>query len=185
MPAALALDLDDTLIDTFPVLHDFIEARLGARVPGDLLAAYELSHDPEQADALIDAFFADGVDQTIAARPGALEGCRLLRAQGFELVVVTSRKPKVAAPTLARVEALFPGLFADIRCVGHSGDKNAALADIGARLFIDDHFPHVQRAAEIGVASILFGDMPWNHGKDWPNRALDWDALLAAIARLA
>jgi FMN phosphatase YigB (HAD superfamily) len=184
MSRAIALDLDDTLIDTFPVLHDFIEAHAGARVPRDLLAAYELSHDPAAAEALIEAFFASGADQTIAARTGAQEGCRRLHAQGYELVVVTSRKPEVAAPTIARVEALFPGLFRDVRCVGHIGDKNAALNAVGAAYFVDDHFPHVERAAEMGVASILFGDMPWNKGKNWLHRALDWAELMATLARL-
>jgi FMN phosphatase YigB (HAD superfamily) len=184
MRDVIAVDLDDTLIDTFPVLHDFIEAHAGERVPHELLAAYELSHDPAAAEALVEAFFRSGVDQNVRARDGAAEGCRALLAQGFELVVVTSRKPAVAPQTLARVEALFPSVFREVRCVGHIGDKNGALAAIGARMFVDDHFPHVARAAEAGVASILFGETPWNRDRDWPHRARDWTELLALAARL-
>ncbi len=175
----IALDLDDTLVDTTSVLLDWFEGRTGRRLPDEKLAAYELGADAAETDAIVVAFHADRMDRQIRALDGATEACRKLDAAGFRLVVVTSRKAAISAHTIDLVERCFPDTFAEIHSIGYAADKAATLRDLDAALFIDDHFRHVALAASAGVPSILFRDLPWNRNKAWPHRAADWTEALA------
>jgi len=175
----IALDLDDTLVDTTSVLLDWIEARTGMRLPDEKLGTYELGVDAAETDAIVAAFHADRMDQKIRALGGAAEACRSLDAAGFRLVVVTSRKAAISAHTIELVERCFPDTFAEIHSIGYTADKTAMLRKLDAALFIDDHFRHVALAASAGIPSILFRDLPWNRSKPWPHRAADWTEALA------
>lgn len=174
----IALDLDDTLVDTTSVLLDWIEGRTGRRLPDEKLAAYELGADAAETDAIVAAFHADRMDEKIRALEGAAEACRLFGEAGFRLVVVTSRKATISAHTIDLVERCFPDTFAEIHSIGYTVDKAATLRGLGAGLFIDDHFRHVALAAEAGIPSILFRDLPWNRNRPWPHRAADWAEAL-------
>lgn len=179
----IALDLDDTLIDTFTVLHDWIEAEFGYRVADDPLARYELDANPERTREIVEAFYRSGADLAVDAHPGALAGCRQLVESGFELVIVTSRWTSLSSRTITVVDRVFPDIFKDIHHVGHHPDKTSALRDSGAAVFVDDLHEHVRKAGEIGVESILFGDLPWNRDKQWPRRAEDWPNLMRLLER--
>lgn len=185
----IALDLDDTLVDTVAAVLDWLESSRGYRIKEERLVGYQLGANPSQTEALVNAFHAERADRNIAALEGALEASRRLRDGGFELVVVTSRKPDIAPQTIDLVERLFPKTFADIYTVGDQPDKSATLRAIGANLLIDDNFRHVHRAAAAGVSSILFRDLPWNRQIPWSHRAYSWpdaeamsDALLKRLA---
>jgi phosphoglycolate phosphatase-like HAD superfamily hydrolase len=180
----IALDLDDTLVDTTSVLLDWIEARTGLRLPDEKLVAYELGADAAETDAIVAAFHADEMDRQIHAVEGAAEACRRLDAAGFRLVVVTSRKAAISAYTIDLVERCFPGTFAEIHSIGYTADKAATLRHLEAGLFIDDHFRHVESAAAAGIPSILFRDLPWNRKRPWPYRAVDWTEALELAAAL-
>lgn len=180
----IALDLDDTLVDTTSVLLDWIEARLGFRLPEEKLVTYELGATPRETDALVAAFHADRMDLRIRAVEGAAEACRQLGEAGFRLVVVTSRRPDISSHTADLVDRLFPDVFAEIHAIGYTADKAAVLRNLEAGVFIDDHFRHVERAAAAGVPSILFRDLPWNRGRSWPHRASDWAEALGLVDSL-
>lgn len=175
----IALDLDDTLVDTTSVLLDWIEGRTGRRLPDERLVAYELGTDAAETDAIVAAFHADRMDREIRALDGAAEACRQLATSGFRLVVVTSRKAEISAHTIDLVERCFPATFAEIHSIGYTVDKAATLRDRDVALFIDDHFRHVAQAASAGIPSILFRDLPWNRNRTWPHRAADWREALA------
>lgn len=175
----IALDLDDTLVDTISALLDFIEESRGYRVDDARLATYQLGEDEKQTIEIVDGFYGAPAHQRIAAAPGALDACRSLKDAGFELVVVTARKPEAAAVTNALVERLFPGVFAGVHAVGHHPDKVKALRAVGARLLIDDNARQIRRAADAGVPTILFGHLPWNRDFAWPRRARAWADVVA------
>ncbi len=175
----IALDLDDTLVDTTSVLLDWIEGRTGRRLPDAKLVAYELGVDAAATDAIVAAFHAERMDAEIRALDGAAEACRSLAAAGFRLVVVTSRKATISAHTIDLVERCFPDTFAEIHSIGYTADKTAMLQNLDPGLFIDDHFRHVAGAAAAGIPAILFRDLPWNRDKPWPHRAADWTEALA------
>jgi phosphoglycolate phosphatase-like HAD superfamily hydrolase len=180
----IALDLDDTLVDTTSVLLDWIEARTGTRLPDEKLAAYELGADAAETDAIVAAFHADRMDREIRALEGAAEACRRLDQAGFRLVVVTSRKAAISAHTIDLVERCFPATFAEIHSIGYATDKAPTLRRLDAGLFIDDHVRHVELAAAAGIPSILFRDLPWNRKRPWPHRAADWTEALELAAAL-
>src|SRR5664279_1236761 len=135
----IALDLDDTLVDTIATLLDWIEESRGYRVDEARLSTYQLGADEKQTSEIVNGFYDAQAHQKIAAVAGAPEACRSLKDAGFELVVVTARKPEAAAVTNALVERLFPGVFAAVHSVGHHPDKVKALRAVGARLLIDDN----------------------------------------------
>lgn len=141
----IALDLNDTLVDTIAALLDFIEESRGYRVDDARLATYQLGEDEKQTIEIVDGFYDAPAHQRIAAAPGALDACRSLKDAGFELVVVTARKPEAAAVTNALIERLFPGVFAGVHAVGHHPDKVKALRAVGARLLIDDNARQIRR----------------------------------------
>ncbi len=175
----IALDLDDTLVDTIAALLDFIEESRGYRVDEARLATYQLGADEKQTNEIVDGFYDAEAHQKIVAVAGAPEACRSLKDAGFELVVVTARKPEAAAVTNALVERLFPGLFAGVHSVGHQPDKVKALRALGARLLIDDNARQIRRAADAGVPTVLFGHLPWNRDFAWPRRARAWADVVA------
>lgn len=181
----IALDLDDTLVDTMTVLLDWIEETRGYRVDHSRLADYQLGDDLKQTMDIFNAFHAADADQKIAAAAGAVEGCRSFLDAGFQLVVVTARKPEMAEKTDALITRLFPGVFKDIHSVGHQPDKTVLLRSINASLLIDDNFRQIRRAFKAGVPTMLFGDLPWNRDIFWPRRARTWpDAATMAHAFL-
>ncbi|PNG26189.1 hypothetical protein [Methylocella silvestris] len=175
----LAIDLDDTLVDTISVLLDWIEESRGVRVDAARLAAYQLGVDEKQTMEIVNGFYDAAAHQNLSANPGAAAGCAALADAGFRLVVITARKPETAALTEALVERLFPGAFAEVHVVGHHPDKVRALRRVGARLLIDDNARQIRRAAAAGVPTVLFGDLPWNRDFVWPRRAAGWTDVVA------
>lgn len=179
MRKTIALDLDDTLVDTIATLLDWIEESRGYRVDEARLAAYQLGVDQQQTAEIVNGFYDALAHQKIGAVAGAPEACRTLKDAGFELVVITARKPEAAAVTDMLVERLFPGVFAGVYAVGHQTDKVKALRTVGARLLIDDNARQIRCAADAGVPAILFGHLPWNRDIAWPRRARAWTDVMA------
>jgi 5'(3')-deoxyribonucleotidase len=175
----IALDFDDTLADTISPLLQWIEENHGYRITDERLAGYELGADREQTSAIVEAFLADDAHGRIEAVEGAQESCQRFVAQGYRLVVVTARRPEHSRQTAELVERLFPDLIADVCFVGLQREKLPTLQAIGANVFIEDHPRHFQQAADAGVPSILFRDLPWNRHVATPWRARSWtDAAL-------
>jgi 5'(3')-deoxyribonucleotidase len=175
----IALDLDDTLVDTIAALLCWIEESRGYRVSEAQLATYQLGADEKQTLEIVNGFYETHAHRNIGALAGAAEACRSLKALGFELVVVTARKPEAATATNALVERLFPGVFAGVHSVGHHSDKVKALRAVGARLLIDDNARQIKRAADAGIPAVLFGHLPWNRDFAWPRRARAWPDVVA------
>ncbi len=170
----IALDLDDTLVDTIKTLLDWIEECRGYRVDEARLAVYQLGADEKETIEIVNAFYEAQAHQKISAAMGAFEACGVLKDAGFKLVVVTARKPEAAPVTNALVDRLFPNIFAEVHSVGHQPDKVRTLRAIGARLLIDDNARQIRRAADAGVPAVLFGHLPWNRDFAWPRRARAW-----------
>jgi phosphoglycolate phosphatase-like HAD superfamily hydrolase len=178
----VALDLDDTLIDTYGVLmgwaarQGLVEATDGRWEP--LVGGYSsLPH------GVTDGFHCVEADLRLQANPGALEACEALVADGFRLVVVTARAPHLAAQSSALVEVRFPGLFSDVICNGFAS-KADTLLRIGADLFVDDSPGQVRFAGAAGIPAVLFGELPWNAGVPSTMRATDWPEAMGHHARL-
>ena len=80
----IALDLDDTLVDTIAALLDWIEESRGYRVDEARLATYQLGADEKQTTEIVNGFYDAHAHQKIAAMPGALDACRGLKNAGFQ-----------------------------------------------------------------------------------------------------
>ncbi|WP_395664647.1 5' nucleotidase, NT5C type [Methylocella sp.] len=181
MARTIAVDLDDTLVDTHAALFPFIAATRGLPVDPADVAAYRLAASEAETEALIRAFYLAAEHETLAALEGALETCLALKAGGARLVIVTARRPEATMVSERLVERLFPGVFAELRAVGHQPDKVKAMRAAGASLLIDDNARQIRCAADAGLPTILFGETPWNRGLDWPRRARRWDEVLALL----
>jgi 5'(3')-deoxyribonucleotidase len=116
---------------------------------------------------------------------GARESLDVL-ATRHRLVVVTVRRRSIVDDTHDWLDEFFPGIFADVRFVGHwegpTGSKAAVCREIGATHLIDDSLSHCTRAGAAGVTALLFGEYPWNAADSLPPgvvRVRDWPAVLS------
>ncbi len=103
--------------------------------------------------------------------PGAAAALR--RASAYAtLAVVTSRQHAIRAPTLAWLDAHFPGLFDGgvhfgnhwAKAGGPAVPKATICARIGAGVLIDDNPTYAAEAADAGLDVLLYD---WQGGYPW------------------
>ncbi len=157
---------------------------------------------PDAATEIVHAFFASPhFAAGVPPIPGAALALR--RASSYAtLAVVTSRQHAIREPTLAWLDAHFPGLFDGgvhfgnhwAKAGGPAVPKATICADIGASVLVDDNPRYAAEAAAAGLDVLLYdwqGGYPW--AKLGPVDAAhpritvvrDWDEAEAALAALA
>lgn len=173
-PLVLGLDLDLTLIDTRAatahalravnrILNENIDvdafvARLGPPIRDELLRWIPR----DRVDAAVTTFRASftnsGLDHLIA-NPGAVDLLASCAKRSWRSVLITSRRPKVAA---AALEAT--GLHPDVVVGGVTGEEKApAMREHGVSVYIGDHPLDMLGAAAAGVPAI--GVLTGFHGE--------------------
>jgi phosphoglycolate phosphatase-like HAD superfamily hydrolase len=171
-----AIDLDDTLIDTYPALMSW--ATSSGLIPvgfPPLVRGYNML-----PPGICDAFHAASPGLDLTPLPGATTICADLVDDGWKLVVVTARRSAIAEQTADLIDHLFPGVFSQVVCT-NDGSKADALRRIDASLLVDDNVWQARCAQDAGIPSILFGDTPWNHGVDHVWRAANWSQVASTI----
>lgn len=180
----LALDLDDTLIDTFTVMLAFCnerheeEFRKEHFVLHDFNAVWGISQ--EEWRVRFCEFDQSDAARNIPAMPKAQATIATL-AKYHTLHVVTARPMEVAKQTTQMVWHLFPGMFAGIHfCTKNYGasrifSKTEACHMLGADVLIDDHPKHLEGCSPEGIRAYVF-NQPWNGNIAHPVvRVPSWD----------
>ena len=158
---------------------------------------------PEAATEIVHAFFASPhFAAGVPPIPGAAAALAAARAYA-SLAVVTSRQHAIRTPTLAWLDAHFPGLFDGgvhfgnhwAKAGGPAVPKAELCARIGAGVLIDDNPAYATEAAAAGLDVLLYdwgGAYPW--AKLGPGVAeshpriqvvRDWGEAEAALRALA
>ncbi len=173
-PLVVGLDLDLTLIDTRAAtahalravnrtLHEDIDvdafvARLGPPIRDELLRWIPRDRVDAAVTTFRRSFTSSGLDHLIA-NPGAMDLLASCATRNRPSVVITSRRPEVAA---AALEAT--GLRPDVVVGGVTGaEKAPAMRKHGLSVYVGDHPLDMLGAAAAGVPGV--GVLTGSHGE--------------------
>ncbi|MDL2363400.1 MAG: hypothetical protein QFB86_03410 [Patescibacteria group bacterium] len=111
-------------------------------------------------------------------------------AEQYTIIAITARQRRSQDITNNWIHARYPGVFGDVQYAGiydaplveeqMSMTKGSLFASNEVSYVIDDQLKHCLAAAELGIATILFGDYPWNQADELPKniqRCADWQAV--------
>lgn len=182
-PPILAIDLDDTVCSTNVTVVQWHNDTQGTALSLDDLYYYHYWKTPgwgtaEETMKKARAFFQSSHFLERKPVPGAVESLRRLKADGYKLVVVTSRGDDLKPETEAWLEKHCPDVFDDVHYTGEfvkiktdeQGNisrvfksKAEVLLEIGAVILVDDCVDHTLHCATFTppVPSLLFGEYPW------------------------
>jgi hypothetical protein len=174
--ARIALDIDSTLHDYWPLLARVAQERFGVAMP------YEEQRDWGitllEREQLIECVEETHSDENIACAqpyPGAVETVRRWHDAGHWIHVTSHRRARARGATERWLRSI--GLpFDDLHC---SFDKVSRCVELGIDVLVDDSPVNIVRAREAGIvaATILH---PWNEelvGRDGVIGGRDWHEL--------
>ena len=162
---AIGFDLDMTLVDTRPGIHDALlalAAETGRHVDADELVAHL---GPPVAEALAPYFPDDELAEAVEtfrghmARigvmnvhplPGAAAALAAARQAGYDVLVVTSKIRPLAVSTLQHAGLDADAVHGDVFGVGKAGP----LREHGATAYVGDHPADMHAATEAAAAAV-------------------------------
>lgn len=183
----LAIDVDDTLLDTLSPLLEFFNSTHPIRITKEQCVHYHLQKtfgfSEEEGFVKVRHFFNSPEGENLKPVPGAIEAVRALE-KDFSLIALTARWNHMHDLTERQLERHFPGVFKKIVCCGDEMTKKDYCTQAGIKIIIDDAPHHAHECAENGIASFLFGDYGWN--KEYKNiqglsRALTWSEVCSLL----
>lgn len=164
----IAFDCDDVLVPTSYKLLEAYNIEHGTQV--DLRYLYE-EHvswgvsKSEAVERVLDLHRRRVVAGAVPMSEVIDEVNRLANA-GHELHVITGRHEFQFEDTMLQLNTYFPGVFKTVEFTSYFGHSARGKGDVcrqlGVDIFIDDHIYHCNRVAQAGVATILYGNYPWN-----------------------
>jgi uncharacterized HAD superfamily protein len=170
----IAIDIDSTLHDYWPVLVEAARRRFGVELPYEEQVTWEIAElRPEQLRVVVDETHTEEHILAAVPYPGAVETVSAWHAAGHFIHVTSHRRADARAATetwLQRIGMPYDELYC-------STDKVARAREIGIDLLIDDAPETLSKALEAGmtVATLMH---PWNEdiceeedivcAPDWP-----------------
>jgi uncharacterized HAD superfamily protein len=192
----IAIDIDDVLADLSHPLVAFHNETYGTRFRREDHMDYNLESvwggtARESYDKVM-RFFASPYFAEVRPVPGAVDGVRVLRDLGHDLVVITSRPEGIMKKTAGWIEAFFPRAFNDILCATHYynrdyNKKSGLCTRLGVELILDDCLEIALECAQEGIRVLLY-NAPWNQVSSLPEgitRVFSWDEIVAAVREAA
>lgn len=198
----IAVDCDDVLAYTFPILLFLLNKRFGKDFKISDVLAYNLAdlfgvEGADIADAYMD-FDKRGIFFQLPVFAGAVDGLRALKERGNEIHVVSSRPEYMRKHTSDYLKKYFDGLIKELHLAEHPSDlksgeglsKAEIVKDIKADVLVDDCLEHILEAYQVGAGGILFdyrGMYGWNKG-DLPEgvkRVHGWREVVREIDRMS
>jgi 5'(3')-deoxyribonucleotidase len=189
----IAVDCDDVLVGTFPVIIDDYNRRHGTYITladaySDDLNVWGVKSDDEAIHRVFQLWRDNGYEDLLPVHQ-AVEVLNELK-QRHELHLITGRADFLQEGTRRWIEKNLPNIFASMEFTNYivptiethiSRSKLEVCKAIGADVLIDDHFHHAQQVAAGDVTVLLFGDYPWNRVEgSLPTgivRVKDWQAV--------
>jgi hypothetical protein len=180
----IAIDIDSTLHDYWPLLAAAAERRFGVRLPYEEQLTWEIDRlHPEQLRVCVADTHAPDAVLTAEPYPGAVEVVRAWHEAGHWIHITSHRSTDAHEATARWLERI--GLpYDDLHC---SQDKIARASELGIDVLVDDSPVNLVRALEAGMtaATLLH---PWNRdvaaaedivaADDWPGLARRLEPVL-------
>ena len=183
----IAIDIDDTLTDTFDYLIPFVAEYFGA--DPEELRRKNISYANLPEEWLKDELdfsrkYFDRVVPDTPFKPDARWGVEELKKRGHEIVLITARTTDFYTDPYAttRLELEKGSILYDkLIC---TTDKGTACREEGAEVLFDDSLGNCAAAAAQGVKTFVFTSKS-NRDKEapWP-RVANWKEAVAAVDRL-
>ena len=184
----IAVDIDDTLTDSFDYFLPFAAEFFGADEEELRRRNISYSTFPEEWKPRELEFCRTYYDRTAAAtpfKPDAAQGIERLRRAGHRIVIITGRTREFYTdPYKTTEEELCAGGIAYDKLIC-TLDKAKACLDEGISVLVDDLPKNCEAAAKIGITAILF-DSKGNRGSDFGfRRVFNWTEAADVILALA
>src|SRR3989338_5282899 len=167
---AIALDMDDVLVELTERFREFHNDTFGTTVARDQCQTYDFERvfgtTQEEMTRRLKVFFNSGYCIDIHPVEGAQEVVAHLAKRDM-LYVVTARPIFARYQTEKCLDLLFPGQFSEVYLTnqwhgeGEARTKSSVCNEIGAEMLVDDSLKHALDCAEQGIQVKLF-DRPWN-----------------------
>lgn len=180
----LAVDLDDTLIDTRTPMWKLHCESSGINLDSPERAKFDYHQiwqtDPDYCNRLMRMYMSG----QYVGQPKILTGAKkvlLELSETHRLIVVTARNIKWYLQTLLQLRALDCDFHQVHLCTDESGEttpKALLCREYGYDMIIDDHPETTIECSAIGMKAFLFGQYPWttnHHGlPDSVRHVCDW-----------
>ncbi|MDR1008789.1 MAG: hypothetical protein LBL52_00875 [Rickettsiales bacterium] len=163
----IALDCDEVLLATGPVVKDFYLATIdpAAEIPDGVYSSYwpvwgERGSEEAKLEwlrFLDDYTHSEYLTKSLPVE-GAADGVRALAALGHKLHVLTAigDDEDVKRRRVRHLRSLFGDAFEDIVCIGPFEKKKDWLVRMDAGALIDDGTSNISGALELGLLGVLF-----------------------------
>lgn len=188
----IAIDIDDVLADLSHPLVAFHNETYGTRFTREDHRHYNLAKvwggtDRESYEKMME-FFASSYFAHVRPVPGAVEGVRVLRDLGHDLVVITSRPEGIVEKTSGWIETFFPRAFRDVLFATHytnrdNNRKSGLCTSLGVDLMLEDCLEIALECEREGIRVLLF-NAPWNQAASLPEgitRVRSWADVIRAV----
>ena len=181
----IAIDIDSTLHDYWPLLSAAAKRRFGIELPYDRQFTWAISRlREEQLRVCVQDTHSDAAIAAAEPYPNAVETVNRWRRAGHFIHVTSHRADRCHQATKTWLDRI--GLeYDELYC---SYDKVERCREIGIDVLIDDSPENLRRAIDAGItaATLLH---PWNRelcetddvicGEDWPELARRLEPVLA------
>jgi uncharacterized HAD superfamily protein len=187
----IAIDCDDVLVPTAPLILKHYEKTYGVRIELKDFYSKDLSvwgvSDVATAIQRVNDYTKTEEFQNAEPFVEAMNALREL-SRHHELHLVTGRPDFLTAATTDMLARHFPGIFASTEFTNFFGQKARSKADVCTKLkadfLIEDHLHHATVVSQCGINVLLFGDYPWNQSEQLPSnirRVHDWTEVVRTL----
>lgn len=181
----IAIDIDDTLTDSFAYFQPFVAEYFRADINELKRANISYANLPEPwkkdeigfCKAYYDRFAAE-----TPFKPDAAWGVRKLREQGHKIIIITGRTAafytdpyKTTQEELAKGGIVYDKLICTL-------DKAAACLRENISVLLDDSLENCMAAVRNGIPAVLFDSKGNQSAKTELRRVSDWSAALQAVS---
>jgi hypothetical protein len=173
-------DVDETVLKYADPFQDWCEMK-GYSMNGRLRDMHDicalLDVDAKTADEIIREFSESGALDTQPPEDCALEVLPQLYQKGFRFVAITAcgNDPIFRLKRRRCLENTFGFAWEDVHTIGLGDSKGPLLSMYPPSVWVEDHFIHSVRGAEIGHKTFLL-TREYNQGRKHPkvNRVVSW-----------
>ncbi|MEK6829943.1 MAG: hypothetical protein AABY15_07525 [Nanoarchaeota archaeon] len=176
----VAADVDEVLLDFFPIMNDFYNKRFGTNLSIEDYVYYDLEKvwgctRQKAVEIVFDFYRSQEFKQILPVKRAQKAIERLSRSN--ELSVVTSRPSFIEADTKNSLNKYFGNVFNEIFHNGQYGvnssglDKSSYCLKNGIFVILEDNLDIARKCAEKDITTFLF-DKPWNKNSNLSSRII-------------
>lgn len=191
--SVIAVDVGEVLFPLSPTFLEYHNNQHQTAFTLDEMTSYYLEEltgeTSEQMLEKIHAYLDTHYFRSGRPISGAIEVISRL-AESFNLVIITARDIHYRGRTETWLKEHFGDLFSQLHYTHTLDEPNKEIEKyvlcqrVGAKVLIDDNLHHLSKAAEHGIAGILFGNYGWNQYDVLPDnitRCQDWQSVEAFL----